>query len=133
MLCIYPMEDDSAESIESTVAKIRTLRLEYPNLRHISTNNRDAILTELNSRFGTTLEVDDIWGTRTTTVKNQFYYLRDHLCQFTSIFEKDRTGNIVLKDSGVEELTRLLEQSKRVETLSREDFLAYYRSLSDVN
>ena len=133
MFCIYTMQNDSAESIESAIAKIRTLRLEYPNLRHISPQNQETILNELNGQFGTSLSVTDIWGSRATTVKNQFYYLRDHLCQFSSIFEQNGAGNIVLKNGGLDELTRLLDQSSRVEELSSEDFLAYYRSLSDVN
>lgn len=133
MLCLYTMANDSSESIERAVSNIRLLRLEYPNLLHINQSNQVTILNELNEKFGTTLSELDIWGKKATTVKNQFYYLRDHLCQLSSLFEKDRVGNIVLQDGKQNELTSLLNQTRNIETLSQANFITYYTSVVDLH
>ncbi len=123
--CIYPMYDSSMESITQAVADIRYLRADYPNLLAANINNRTKILTDLNSYFGTQLSDTDIWGTKSTTVKNQYIYFRDHLALFDDIIEI-KNKMIHMKDGVRDKVDAYLELDKEFETLDRQNLMVKY-------
>lgn len=63
------MYDSTPDSIKRAVDDINYLRQKYPRLKAINIANRPQILQLLNTYFGTTLTITDIWGTAGTTVK----------------------------------------------------------------
>ena len=119
------MFDSSMESITQAVADIRYLRADYPNLLAANINNRTNILTDLNSYFGTQLSDTDIWGTKSTTVKNQYIYFRDHLALFDDIIEI-KNKMIHMKDGVRDKVDAYLELDKEFETLDRQNLMVKY-------
>lgn len=123
--CIYTMADSTHLSIIKAVQGIQYLRVNYPNLAKVNEANRPALLDELNSYFGTTLSMGDVWGARATTVKNQYMYFRDHLSIYKDVIEiKDR--EIYMKRGTEVLVDRLLAPDKAMESLPRRQLLAKY-------
>lgn len=124
--CIYPMFDSTPESIKTAIEDIKYLRENYPNLNAISIANKSSILQVLNKHFATSLTEVDIWGSRSTTVKNQFLYFRDHLSLFNEIIETSN-GNICLK-AGVtaKDIDKILSIDKGIEKTDKKDLIAKY-------
>ena len=123
--CVYPMKDSSPVSIIKAVQDIQYLRVNYPNLNLVNANNRASVLDELNSYFNTTLSEGDIWGTRATTVQNQYMYFRDHLSIYNEVIEI-KEKEICLKRGTEDLVDRLLAPDKELEKLPRLQLLAKY-------
>ncbi len=123
--CIYPMYDSSNESVDRAVDDIGYLREACPNLQAVNMANRNALLDELNAHFGTTLTETDIWGTKPTTVRNQFIYFRGHLALLDEIVEVSE-GRIMMKADGVQAAKDLLAKDKSMESLGRNHLLVRY-------
>ncbi|MDD3945160.1 MAG: DEAD/DEAH box helicase family protein [Bacteroidales bacterium] len=123
--CIYNLYDSSIESIVHSVADIHYLREKYPNLQAINIGNRGRVLAELNDYYNTTLTETDIWGSMTTTIKNQYMYFRDHLSIFSDIIEINH-GVIYMKDGTQDKVKKLLAQDKSFEELDKHSIIAKY-------
>ena len=123
---IYPMFDSTPESIQTAVDDIRYLRKNYPKLEATSISNRSQLLQDLNKHFVTSLTETDIWGTKTTTVKNQFIYFRNHLSLFDEIIQI-KNGNICLKQGiAASDIDMLLSTDKEIEKIDKKNLLARY-------
>lgn len=113
--CIYPMFDSSLNSVIQALYDINYLRLNYPGIDLVSIINRENILSELNQYYKTQISVTDIWGGRPTTIKNQFYYFKNHFSQFEEIIETD--GKVIRMLPGSDDkLNELLEKDEVLET-----------------
>ena len=102
----YSIRDGSDEALEVVIANTRELVELYPNLENLSDSNRRGVLAELNERFDTTFELNEIWGS--TTVKNRFGYFKSHLLLIEGILTSK--GDLHLDSAKVRELSLLLEQ-----------------------
>lgn len=123
--CVYTMKDSSRISVIKAIQDIQYLRVNYPNLAQVNSANRAEILDELNSYFDTTLSEGDVWGARTTTVKNQYMYFRDHLSIYKEVIEiKDK--EIYMKKGTEAAVDKLLAPDKEMEKLPRAKLLAKY-------
>lgn len=125
--CIYPMFDSTQKSIKLAIDNINYLRLNYPKLEVINISNQEENLKILNTYFSTSLSKTDIWGGKTTTVKNQFIYFRDHLSMFDNIIEI-KNGNICIK-KGITavDFDNLLISDRYIENIDKKNLLAKYR------
>ena len=123
--CIYTMQDSTNVSIIKAIQGIQYLRNNYPNLDQVNLANRGAILDELNTFFGSTLSEGDIWGTKATTVKNQYIYFREHLSIYKEAIEI-KNKEIYLKRGAEQIVDRLLATDKAMEILPRKKLLEKY-------
>ena len=123
--CIYTMPDSSTISITKAIQDIQYLRVNYPHLEQVNPSNRSTVLDELNSYFNSTLSEGDIWGARTTTVRNQYIYFRDHLSIYNEVIEI-KNKEICLKRDVAHIIDRLLAKDKEMEKLPRAKLLAKY-------
>jgi hypothetical protein len=73
----YSIRNGSNDSIARAIANSMELAELYPNLESLSDANRGIVLAELNERFETSYELNEVWGS--TTVKNRFGYFKNHL------------------------------------------------------
>lgn len=73
----YSIKDGSAEEISRAVTNALEVAEIYPNLENLSDANRRTVLTDLNERFETSYDLNEVWGS--TTVKNRFGYFKSHL------------------------------------------------------
>lgn len=124
--CIYPMYDSTEESIQTAIDDIKYLRKNYPKLEAISMANQSQILQVLNKHFVTSLTEVDIWGSKATTVKNQFMYFRNHLSLFDEIIQI-KNGNICLKPGiTAKDIEKLLSLDKDIEKIDKKNLFAKY-------
>ncbi|MEY8708418.1 DEAD/DEAH box helicase family protein [Bacteroides faecichinchillae] len=124
--CIYPMYDSTEESIQTAIEDIKYLRKNYPKLEAISMANQPQILEVLNNHFTTSLTETDIWGAKTTTVKNQFIYFRNHLSLFDEIIVI-KNGNICLKtDISAKDIEKILSVDRGIEKIDKKNWFAKY-------
>ena len=126
--CIYPIQGSTSEDIKQAAEDIAHLNSNYPNLIGVNMANRSEILSELNIAFGSTISEQDVWGTRSTTVRNQFGYLRGHLAHFDELFVVN--GQMLeLKAGGRERIKDMLAIDMKVEAMNEAEYLKYYTSL----
>ena len=123
--CIYTMRDSSRLSVIKAIQDIQYLRVNYPNISQVNESNRASILGELNTYYDSTLSEGDIWGTRATTVKNQYIYFRNHLSIYKEVIEI-RDKEIYIKRGSEAIIERLLAPDKGMENLPRASLLAKY-------
>ena len=127
--CLYPISETSKSSITMAINDINYARKKYPNWVDISINNREQLLKELNEYYKTTLTDIDLWGSRSTTIKNQFGYFANHLSFLDDYIKVEGSGNkktIQLIPEKIEDLKKLLEQSRSIEKQPKEQLLAKY-------
>lgn len=127
--CIYPIVDSTIESIQVAIDDIKYARQKYPNWVDININNREALLKEVNGYYTTTLSELDLWGSRPTTIKNQFGYFANHLGYLSDyIIVEGRGSNkaIKLKDGCETRLRKVLDETRDIEDHSKEQLLAKY-------
>lgn len=123
--CIYSLFDSSKDSIELTIKDFSFLRNKYPNIEKVSIANREKILSELNEHFKTDFTDVDIWGSKTTTVKNQFIYFKNQLSVFDNIIEI-KNYSIYLKSGAEKSISELLMKDSKIESLDRNHLIAKY-------
>lgn len=128
--CIYPMYDSTPDSIKRAVDDINYLRQKYPRLKAINIANRPQILQLLNTYFGTTLTITDIWGTAGTTVKNLYSYFRNHLSLFEDIIEIKNREICIKPGVNANDIDKLLEIDKNIEKVDRKNLFAIYTEVS---
>lgn len=127
--CIYPIIDSTTKSITTAIADIKYARDKYPNWVDINMNNREALLKELNDYYATTLTELDLWGSRPTTIKNQFGYFANHLSYLSDIIVVEGRGSnkvIKLVDGCETNLKNILRETRDIEHQSKEQLLAQY-------
>lgn len=88
---VYTLYDSSDKSTSDAINDIKYLRDNYPKLNLTSEANKQHVLNELNTHFGTSFKETDIWSKK-TTINNQFIYFRDHLSLFNEFIEVDSKG-----------------------------------------
>lgn len=126
---IYPIIDSTTKSITTAIADIKYARDKYPNWVDINMNNREALLKELNDYYATTLTELDLWGSRPTTIKNQFGYFANHLSYLSDIIVVEGRGSnkvIKLVDGCETNLKNILRETRDIEHQSKEQLLAKY-------
>jgi len=123
--CIYPMYDSNHSSIIQSINDIVYFRDNYPNLELVSISNRKSILSELNEYYQTQISETDIWGTRPTTIKNQYLYFRNHLSLFQNIIEV-RNQFIFMKNDIEKELSELLNNDISIEKENKQNLWFKY-------
>lgn len=123
--CVYTMQDSTNVSIIKAIQGIQYLRINYPNIEQVNLANRTEILNELNNYFGSTISEFDIWGAKSTAVKNQYIYFRDHLSIYKEVIEI-KNKEIYMKRGTEQIIDRLLAQDKDLESLPRKSLLAKY-------
>lgn len=123
--CIYPMYDSTPDSIKRAVDDINYLRQKYPRLKAINIANRPQILQLLNTYFGTTLTITDIWGTAGTTVKNLYSYFKNHLSLFEDIIEIKNREICIKPGVNANDIDKLLEIDKNIEKVDRKIYSQY--------
>lgn len=128
--CIYPMYDSTPDSIKRAVDDINYLRQKYPRLKAINIANRPQILQLLNTYFGTTLTITDIWGTAGTTVKNLYSYFKNHLSLFEDIIEIKNREICIKPGVNANDIDKLLEIDKNIEKVDRKNLFAIYTEVS---
>lgn len=85
----YSIRNGSPDEVARAIANVQELAELYPKLENLSDSNRRAVLADLNERFETTYELNEVWGS--TTVKNRFGYFKGHLALIPGI-ESDSKG-----------------------------------------
>ena len=128
--CIYPIQGSTPKDVKQAADDIAHLNSSYPNLIGINMANRAEILKELNDAFKSTISEQDIWGTKSTTVRNQFGYLRGHLAHFDELFVVNGQA-LKLKEGGKERIKALLDLDLGIENMSESEYLRYYSSPRD--
>lgn len=123
--CIYPLYDSSESSIKEAIEDIQYLRNTYPRLEQTSLSNQTKILNDLNTHFCTSFSETDIWGTRTTTVKNQYIYFRNQLAVFDEVIDP-HDKCIKLKPNTEKIIDELLQKDVSLLELDRPHLLAKY-------
>lgn len=73
----YSIKTGSVQEIARVIGNAQELVELYPNLDALSDGNRRTVLAELNERFETSYDINEVWGS--TTVKNRFGYFKSHL------------------------------------------------------
>lgn len=73
----YSIKNGSQSEIDRAIKNVKDLSELYPNIENLSDANRRTVLAELNERFETSYNLNEVWGS--TTVKNRFGYFRGHL------------------------------------------------------
>ena len=73
----YSIRNGSGEEIERAISNALELAELYPNLESLSDGNRRNVLADLNERFETSYDLNEIWGS--TTVRNRFGYFKGHM------------------------------------------------------
>lgn len=73
----YSIKSGSGDEIARAASNALELIELYPNLENLSDGNRRTVLADLNERFETSYELNEVWGS--TTVKNRFGYFKSHL------------------------------------------------------
>jgi predicted helicase len=73
----YSIKNGSSEEISRAINNAREIVELYPNLENLSDRNRRMVLEDLNERFETNYELNEVWGS--TTVMNRFGYFKSHL------------------------------------------------------
>lgn len=129
VFCIYPIAETSEEAISMAVNDILYARSKYPNWIDISINNREGLLEELNDYYKTTISIMDLWGTRPTTIKNQFGYFANHLSVLSDYVVVEGRGphkHIKLKPECKAKLRKILDQTNEIESHSIEKLLVKY-------
>lgn len=126
--CIYTMPDSKRTSVIRAVQGIQYLRANYPNIHMINDSNKETVLQELNSYFGSTLSMMDVWGSRATTVKNQYMYFRNHLSIYDDLIRINSNKEIELITGEGQDLKlkRLLELDQEMVKLPRNSLIAKY-------
>lgn len=79
----YSIKNGSDEEIARAINNVIELSELYPNLENLSDGNRRTVLADLNERFETAYDLNEIWGS--TTVKNRFGYFKGHLSMIDGI------------------------------------------------
>ena len=129
VFCIYPITESSEEAIKIAVEDIEYARTNYPNWVDISLSNREKLLEELNEYYRTTISEVDLWASRSTTIKNQFGYFANHLSCFKDFIKIEGRGNskrIILQPGCEKKLMSMLDETRHIETHSKEQLLAKY-------
>lgn len=101
----YSIRNGSKEEIIKAIENVQELAELYPNLENLSDGNRRRVLSDLNERFETTYELNEVWGS--TTVKNRFGYFKGHLSLIDGITTdaKSISLNLSMKEA-VEKLIK---------------------------
>lgn len=99
-------------------------------LKAINIANRPQILQLLNTYFGTTLTITDIWGTAGTTVKNLYSYFKNHLSLFEDIIEIKNREICIKPGVNANDIDKLLEIDKNIEKVDRKNLFAIYTEVS---
>jgi hypothetical protein len=73
----YSIKNGSRSEIAKAINNVQELAELYPNLENLSDANRRTVLADLNERFETSYDLNEVWGS--TTVKNRFGYFKGHL------------------------------------------------------
>jgi superfamily II DNA or RNA helicase/uncharacterized protein YehS (DUF1456 family) len=110
---VNTLYDSSNESVQDAISSILILREKYPNLLLVNEANREPILEELNSLFGSQYSLTDIW-TKRTTLYNQYGYFRNHLSIFTDFIKIENQGICLIPDK-INKLNQLLALDNRLE------------------
>lgn len=93
MFGLYSLTDTSQQSISDAADIIRDLQHHYPdhllNDRSLTIAEKNSILDDLNSHYGTTYVYRDLW-TASTTVTNRFNYFMNHLSVYLVLNRQER-------------------------------------------
>lgn len=84
----------------------------------------------MNTYFGTTLTITDIWGTAGTTVKNLYSYFKNHLSLFEDIIEIKNREICIKPGVNANDIDKLLEIDKNIEKVDRKNLFAIYTEVS---
>lgn len=107
IFCVYTITEPSISSFKAAVAGINFLRKTYPNLESLNEKNRAKVLRDLNEKFETAFEENDIW-TKNTTVANQWNYMRGHISLFKDIFQYENKKRIIILNTDKKKVLRNL-------------------------
>lgn len=101
----YAIRNGSESELARAISNSRELVELYPNLENLSDGNRRTVLADLNERFETTYELNELWGS--TTVKNRFGYFKGHMALIPGIISDSK--GIRLDPSFVKEIEALIK------------------------
>lgn len=101
----YAIRNGSKEEIARAIASVREIAELYPNLESLSDRNRRKVLSDLNERFETSFDLNEVWGS--TTVKNRFGYFKSHLSSLEGIITD--TKSISLDPNKHEQISKLVK------------------------
>lgn len=126
----FSNSNKDVDTIASLISSFNYLRQKYPRLKAINIANRPQILQLLNTYFGTTLTITDIWGTAGTTVKNLYSYFKNHLSLFEDIIEIKNREICIKPGVNANDIDKLLEIDKNIEKVDRKNLFAIYTEVS---
>lgn len=111
---IYLMDISVPEekAVELSVAKIKLLRDEYPNIMATNVGNQEQVRQLLNSVTEVEYSERDVWTDRTTT-GNQYRFFLSHIDLFTNCFIIDYTCKEVVLTKAVA-IDALLTETKEI-------------------
>jgi predicted helicase len=101
----YSIKNGSSKEITRVIGNAKELAELYPNLDRLSDRNRRSALDELNERFETSYDINEIWGS--TTVKNRFGYFKGHLSLIDGIHSQ--ANSIECDPSRIIDLSQLIK------------------------
>lgn len=100
----YAIRNGSKAEMERAIGNVREIAELYPNLENLSDRNRRKVLSDLNERFETSFDLNEVWGS--TTVKNRFGYFKGHLSSIEGVITD--TKSISLDPQMHQEILKLV-------------------------
>ena len=125
---LYALQGSQKEDIENAIEKVQYLRETYPNIEILNEENKNKVLSLINTKFGSNFNFKDIWTSRTTAY-NQFNYFKKHLWSLDGIFEQNTSiKDYIIKNVDADAIIEdLLSQTHEIEEAENYDeFIALY-------
>ncbi|MBA6264281.1 DEAD/DEAH box helicase family protein [Colwellia sp. Bg11-12] len=127
---LYSSQGSSRTELLNSIKIIDYIRDNYPMIESLSQSNKKTVIDDLNSKFGLSYKVTDIWDKKQTSINNQFIYFKNNLSIFPNLINLE-SMRISLKRSDRKKVSELLSKNIHfnkdtvdIDTL-KEDYLIF--------